>query len=298
MSSRVTRSRSRGIAEQTTATVADGESAPVLHLREPPPPSIDSLPSALVVRDTGLSVGDHRLLLLKQARLADPNGPIHGLISKCSSQPLEDRSVSLAQAASSTLVFAQKEAGTAVCISSSDSAEDLDRAKDHWLLFADGRVVKARCTAWNERRDLALLQVVASQVVPQGRKSTSSTFPAVTLAEGGPKRNAALQCIGHPGSEDLENELSGVATGYDVLHISEGRYRGLDNGQDVQDNSAIGALKHDCWTYWGHSGAPLVDDRGQLVGLHSSWDDETGMRRGVAWVAIKAFLEERAAVVV
>jgi hypothetical protein len=62
---------------------------------------------------------------------------------------------------------------------------------------------------------------------------------------------------------------------------------------DPQDNSEIGTLKHDAWTYWGHSGAPLlrrVD--GSLLGLHSSWDDSTAMRHGVPLVAIKSFLSE------
>lgn len=39
-----------------------------------------------------------------------------------------------------------------------------------------------------------------------------------------------------------------------------------------------------------HSGAPLVDwSSGMLIGLLSSWDDETGMRRGVQWEAIETF---------
>lgn len=60
----------------------------------------------------------------------------------------------------------------------------------------------------------------------------------------------------------------------------------------AQDNSEIGALMHDCWTYWGHSGAPLVEVRsGLLVGLHSSWDEDTDMRRGIGGEAIGAFLE-------
>lgn len=50
---------------------------------------------------------------------------------------------------------------------------------------------------------------------------------------------------------------------------------------------------HDCWTYWGHSGAPILEvNKGTLVGLHSSWDEETGMRRGVGGVAIVAFLDK------
>jgi hypothetical protein len=50
---------------------------------------------------------------------------------------------------------------------------------------------------------------------------------------------------------------------------------------------------HDAWTYWGHSGAPLVSEKdGTLVGLHSSWDDQTAMRHGIPKVAIWEFLEK------
>ena len=73
---------------------------------------------------------------------------------------------------------------------------------------------------------------------------------------------------------------SPIASNYDVLHVSYGHYRGIARGQDVHDNSEIGALKHDCWTYWGHISAPLIAaESGELIGLHSSWDDQTGMRR-------------------
>lgn len=60
---------------------------------------------------------------------------------------------------------------------------------------------------------------------------------------------------------------------------------------DPHANSEIGTMVHDAWTYWGHSGAPLlrVQD-GSLVGLHSSWDHETAMRHGVPLVAIRYFL--------
>lgn len=115
---------------------------------------------------------------------------------------------------------------------------------------------------------------------------------SIDIAPQAPCVDSALVCIGHPGSEDLEASTSGIATDYDVLEISSGRFRGLANGQDPQDNSEIGALQHDCWTYWGQSGAPLIDGQGRLIGLHSSWDDETGMRRGVALQAVRAFLVE------
>jgi len=176
------------------------------------------------------------------------------------------------------------------------------------LLFASGQIVQAKIVQWDEERDLALLRIVGAQeppnisnpstVAPGHPRSSPLTAPpghfafsCTSISPSPPKSNARLLCIGHPGSEDLETSLLGVETGYDVLHISNGRFRGYAKGQDRQDNSEIGALMHDCWTYWGHSGAPLVGvESGGLVGLHSSWDDETGMRRGVGWEALRDFL--------
>ncbi|EME46827.1 hypothetical protein DOTSEDRAFT_111981, partial [Dothistroma septosporum NZE10] len=194
-----------------------------------------------------------------------------------------------------TLVFAQEAAGTAVCISRdgliltcshciAEKKQDFKRNKMIWLLFSSGDPVQAKAIAWDPHRDLALLQIATAP-------SSLARLPYIHLALAAPKTNTRLLCVGHPGSEDFEADTSGVATDYDVLHISEGRYRGLAEGQAVQDNSEIGALMHDCWTYWGHSGAPLIErGSGGLVGLHSSWDDETGMRRGVAWEAVRDFL--------
>jgi hypothetical protein len=62
---------------------------------------------------------------------------------------------------------------------------------------------------------------------------------------------------------------------------------------DLHDNSVIGKLKHDAWTEWGHSGGALVrQDDGTLIGVHSSWDEETWMRHGVPGVAIQWFLRQ------
>jgi len=99
-------------------------------------------------------------------------------------------------------------------------------------------------------------------------------------------------CIGQPGGGDLEAE-GNKKTKYNLIEISEGRFKGMVKGQDPQDNGEIGSLMHDCWTYWGHSGAPLVSvEDGSLVGLHSSWDDTTAMRHGVPGIAISEFLGE------
>jgi hypothetical protein len=276
---------------QTPAQVENTNSNTFEHITVLP----DILPPAL----TKLPRGDHKLLLHKQSLLRESTIPVPS-----------DFTAHSPDAVAATLVFAQPEAGTAVCVDPSgllltcshcvaETASDLDPAKTHWLLFASGTIVAARCVAWDGRSDLALLRVIATQQGPcqtqDGGLSVSFSFlfPAVAVADRPPKLGAKLVCVGHPGSEDLEAARPGVRTGYDVLHLSEGRYRGCAEGQDPGDNSEIGALKHDCWTYWGHSGAPLLErSGGRLVGLHSSWDDDTGMRRGVPLETIREFLEK------
>lgn len=259
----------------------------------------------LTAASTNLAYETLTLLRDKQLRLLKRDGQVPTFIRR-QLQLGEVADCALAQAAAATLVFAQEEAGTAICISSSGLlltcshclAEDeasLDRDAPHWLLFACGQVVKTKCVAWDGMRDLALLQVTAATepavTSAWGQCRPPLGFPFVRVSESRPCRNTPLLCIGHPGSEDLESSQLGVETGYDVLHISTGKFCGMAKNQDAQDNSDIGALMHNCWTYWGHSGAPLLtESNGELTGLHSSWDEETGMRRGVGWEAIKSFL--------
>ena len=304
MPTRNTRSRSRQELEDKVPETALSSSRPRSILGDSTKRSnVEAVTVPLTRKLTSLSVDELELLQLKQRRLQDPDGQIPTFIESLHRGRGVDApaaSTLLADAIAATLVFAQQEAGTAVCISPdgvlltcshciAETHEDLERKEDKWLLFASGCAVRARCVAWDSKRDLALLQIIAAQASPY-TKNSQATFPFATV---GSAQGGQLICIGHPGSEDLEASMSGVETNYDVLHVSHGRFRGLAKDQDPQDNSEIGALMHDCWTYWGHSGAPLIGrSSGKLVGLHSSWDDSTGVRRGIALVAIRAFLEE------
>ena len=247
---------------------------------------IQTLPGKLTANILGISNSDLKILLRKRDWLRKYTAS------------LPDNDERLRSIVDASLVFGQEEAGTAVCISPkgllltcshciAESEQELNSNERHCLLFASGRVVRARCTAWDSRRDLALLQIVEAQ------GPADQFFPSLAISTAEPKLREPLICVGHPGSDDLETSLPGIKTNYDTLHVSSGAFRGYAKDQNLQDNSEIGALKHDCWTYWGHSGAPLVSRKSlELVGLHSSWDDQSGMRHGVPLQAIREFLEE------
>ena len=281
---------------------------PTYQLKREYPIPVEILPNILTSVKTGLTREELATLNSKRQKLLSSPSQAGNSITK-----LVKRSKCLAAATSATLVFAQHEAGTAVCIAASglvltcahcvaESPEEYAAAKLTWLVFSSGQVVRAECVAWDQKRDLALLRITAADRLAEHAEASSiMQFPFADIAKQTPlfapgsKQTTRLVCIGHPGSEDLEAADSSqpVLTDYDVLHVSRGYYHGLASDQDVQDNSEIGALQHDCWTYWGHSGAPLIDAKsGEVVGLHSSWDDETGMRRGVAWEALHEFVEE------
>lgn len=321
MSSRVTRARSK---QQNTEPESPLDKA--LALKGQPSPSIEKLPKEVTPDWIGSQANGFDLLQAKQLKLRSSTAQIPKHIFRPSLKtPANKKLALLAQAAGATLAFAQGEAGTAVCISPSgvlltcshciaETEDELDREAQHWLLFASGQIVKAKCVAWDAIRDLALLQIVASQTAAESSALRSSIpraalvtpdlrFPTVSISHSPPSLNNSFACIGQPGPLDLETSDPDTPTNYDILHHSTGLYRGLAKGQDPQDNSEIGALKHDCWTYWGHSGAPLFttetgEEQLKLAGLHSSWDDETGMRRGVPWAALWAFLDEWTIVVV
>jgi len=278
-----------GFINSTTSSVQNNDGWWEQTVYQPEACRIKVLPQRLTTENTGLSKDELALIDKKQQWLMkyQPSAP------GCRPEVKE--------AVNSTLVFAQEEAGTAVCISPAgiiltcahciaETPEELKTHDSYWLLFASGQVVQAKQFWWETGRDLALLKIVAAQREPDA--SNKPNFPATVVAGDPPKLRSFLVCIGHPGSEDLESSMPGIQTNYDVLCVSNGRFRGYAAGQDLHDNSEIGALMHDCWTYWGHSGAPLVDEKtGELIGLHSSWDEETGMRRGIPLVAIQSCLK-------
>uniref|UniRef100_A0A8H7NH92 AT hook domain-containing protein family protein n=1 Tax=Bionectria ochroleuca TaxID=29856 RepID=A0A8H7NH92_BIOOC len=263
----------------------------MIHTNIPTNFSIRNLPSKLTVAATKLPASDHRTLNKKREWLENYTVEAPKTLSRNG----------VTSPVPAVLVFAQEEAGTAICTSPNgviltcshcvaETEDELDWGKTHWLLFASGMVVAAKTVFWDPSRDLAILIITRA---PPSALGSPASFPFIRLSPEPPRLNARLMCFGHPGAEDLEASIPGVKTNYDTLVMSLGTFKGMAPGQDPQDNAEIGAFMHDCWTYWGHSGAPLLDrNTGALVALHSSWDDETAMRRGVPWEALDAFFQE------
>ncbi|KAJ7657710.1 hypothetical protein DFH06DRAFT_1408684 [Mycena polygramma] len=149
-----------------------------------------------------------------------------------------------------SLIFAQHEAGSAVCVDPAgwvltcahcfgDTEEEYqESSKRRWLLFYTGLAVQVECRrAWDLTRDLALLKIIvvecAGDVVP--------AFQFITPAVSVPVNGTRIVCIGQPGQDDLESS-SARRTKYNLVEVSEGKFRGMVPGADPQDNSEIGTL--------------------------------------------------------
>lgn len=242
----------------------------------------------------GLSPTELGLLRKKQSRLAlTASSTLHSL-----PDGLEHRN-----ALEASLILAQYEAGTAICVDPAgwvltcshcfgDTEEEWRANKCKWLLFYDGLAVQVECRAWDPKRDLALLKIIIIEA-SISKDGNIPNFRFVPLSSHAPVCKDPIICIGQPGLDDLES-TSNRPTKYNLVEVSEGTFCGMVPGADPHDNSEIGSLKHDAWTYWGHSGAPLLcKGDGTLLGIHSSWDDQTAMRHGVPLVAIRTFLENK-----
>jgi S1-C subfamily serine protease len=140
--------------------------------------------------------------------------------------------------------------------------------------FPDGRKYPGVCTAYDNHLDLAIVRI-----------TTRDELPWAPLAPEPPVRGTRVVCIGQPGTYSP----GGHPTGYQPFHVSTGVIRGFLD--DPLGDQSLGRTKHDAWTYWGHSGSPLFDERGRIVALHNSWDSNTAMRHAVTHQAILRFLE-------
>ncbi len=144
-------------------------------------------------------------------------------------------------------------------------------------MFVDGRVYLATCVSVVENAtgssDVAAMRLVA-EVPLTVTASAASPLPLPPHSEIAPtpaQEGDDVFCVGNPSSIDLEStSVSTIQFQPATWHVSVGRL--ISTGKDV--------LEHSCWTYWGHSGAPIFNRAGQVVGLHCAWNDCNGLRQG------------------
>jgi hypothetical protein len=209
---------------------------------------------------SGLDAEETRILRKKQQRLRASAQSITRLASRYGNH--------ITNALQATYIFAQHEAGTAVCVGAAgwiltcahcfgESDDEWKTYRRKWLLSYSGVPVEVQCIVWDSHRDLALGRIVCVEgaSVPGGFAFVS--LPPSSSETADLYTRTPILCIGQPGADDLESERP-RKTDYALVEISEGKLRGLIPEADPQDNSEIGTLKHDAWTYWGHSGAPLL----------------------------------------
>lgn len=144
---------------------------------------------------------------------------------------------------------------------------DHDVKGGHGVLLSDGRTLGARVIAYDAKQDLALLKV-------EGRHND---LPFAPLAKAQPKIGQRVIIVGHPAKE----------SGRAYWNTSAGKVLGY-----VPMQGTRGDFAYDAWTYWGHSGSPVFNELGQVVGIHNSWDPSNAWRHGLSHQRVMSFLRE------
>jgi S1-C subfamily serine protease len=188
----------------------------------------------------------------------------------------------------SVVVFGQEEGGVGINLSCIGEiltcahclGDEPEVGVEKIIVFTSGLVCLAVSTHVDIRMDTAMMKITGICKSNGTVSPILENFPFSNIFAGDIIRmNTPLICVGMPAK--LRNAKD--------VEVSEGRFIGTLEG-DINDNSDIGKLIHDCWTYYGHSGAPLFDRNGDVVGIHSSWDSKTGNRHGIHFLALQSFV--------
>lgn len=134
--------------------------------------------------------------------------------------------------------------------------------------FPDGRRYSGICIAIDQNFDLAIVKL-----------STNDTLPTAKISYASPAARTRVVCIG-------PYKVGGIAAPFSV---STGRIAGF-HGDRLGPQRPLGATKHTAWTYYGHSGAPIFNEYGEIVALHNTWNSATATRHAVPCEAIVKFL--------
>ncbi|KAJ3253903.1 hypothetical protein HK103_007637 [Boothiomyces macroporosus] len=156
------------------------------------------------------------------------------------------------------------------------------------LYFPDGGIAKAVCVASDETADVAFLRIL--DLYPESKE-----LRPATLAKDDVKSKDPVMCIGNPFEFDLETGKSALEPIYfspAIFHTSVGKIKRYEGDRLSVNEEGMGSIVHNAWTYWGHSGAPLYNLAGEVCGIHNSWDDSNGERRGIPVSSIRKVAQD------
>jgi hypothetical protein len=139
------------------------------------------------------------------------------------------------------------------------------------LVLPSGGFVVAECIRACEEVDLALLRVLAAS--PElGRVTAFPTCPPTP-------KGKEIVLVGNPAKITIRPPL---------FHTSRGKV--LGDTDPKRKKLGLGGVLHSAWTYWGHSGAPLINARGEVCGVHNTWDGPRNTRHAVSPAEIAEFV--------
>ena len=159
----------------------------------------------------------------------------------------------------------------------------------------------AVCVYHCDKFDLALLKIVDGPLATGSAEIVGLSIGCFGSTDVGEqaKDKTPVVCIGNPFDVDLEcpEGEEPEPMEHTPFWVSAGVLQGdLLTWEESAAKENVGRLRHSCWTYWGHSGAPLIrasESKIDVVGLHNSWDDTNrGQRHAVSLEDIQEFIQE------
>ena len=193
----------------------------------------------------------------------------------------------------------QKESGTAVHIGNGQiltcahciAVDDVDQPDANkigltkYVIFANKEIVVCQVVNINEAShvDLALLQIVDHCNPDLKQEEFINTLGVVKFSDTAAEDGICIFTIGAPWRYDIESKQK-YKTDFNpkIFHPSFG----------YLIKAKTRSFTHCCWTYWGHSGAPIFDLQGHFIGMHESVDFRTAVRSAISVTAIHEFLEQ------